>query len=306
MAYSLDENDEDQLLFNSSVLNKTGDYCARGIWPKQSKLRYKSWINNFSQEEKYFAACILDSLIFRSNEQMVSQLDHMLDVLLPSLLYEFDPEIGLGFERLDLKTKKKNNKVPLIFHAPISGTTDSGHTVLTRLRKQCHVAENYFVNQPKIYASQKYDYSILGDSSILVLLDDFCGTGSQFIKYAKAYNLEEASKTIKIFFIPLIGHEQGCQEIEKEFPEIKVKPIETISDQHNFFLKFDEPEKVIEEYYRKLVSAKTKLRKETAIGEYDLKICLVFEENVPNNTLAIIRYKPDDDQWNSLLDINTT
>src|SRR5688500_8893295 len=76
----------DALIYTDEVATRCMDLLYCGIWAGIHPSRLRKWLNNFkTDEERYFSACVLDSLIYRSEQQTVSLLRQLLQRTLADL-----------------------------------------------------------------------------------------------------------------------------------------------------------------------------------------------------------------------------
>lgn len=55
--------------FYDDIVSKCEKYISNGYWDDIDTIRFRNWLTNFkSKEENYFAACILDSLVYRTKK----------------------------------------------------------------------------------------------------------------------------------------------------------------------------------------------------------------------------------------------
>src|SRR5687767_9010619 len=70
---------KDWKIYNNSIRDRCRDLIEFKIWNGIDLDQLENWRRNFkTDEERYFSACVLDSLIYRSNEQTYSLMHQML------------------------------------------------------------------------------------------------------------------------------------------------------------------------------------------------------------------------------------
>jgi hypothetical protein len=73
-------------LYYEGIVERCHGFINCHIWEGLDKNLLRAWLTNFrTDEEKYFAACVLDALIFRSEKQTISLLRHLFLRVLPDL-----------------------------------------------------------------------------------------------------------------------------------------------------------------------------------------------------------------------------
>lgn len=76
----------DGLTYTRDIFQRCSDLIAFDIWKDLDPSQFRKWLNNFTtSEERYFAACILDGLIYRSKDQTVSLVKQLFGRVLPDL-----------------------------------------------------------------------------------------------------------------------------------------------------------------------------------------------------------------------------
>ena len=70
---------KDWKIYSNSIRDRCRDLIEHKIWSGIDKNQFEKWRCNFKTDhEKYFAACILDSLIYRSNQQTYSLINQLI------------------------------------------------------------------------------------------------------------------------------------------------------------------------------------------------------------------------------------
>src|SRR5438067_1032212 len=72
--------------YHIEIFDRCRELINFDIWGGLHLSRLRSWITNFkTDEEKYFAACILDNLIYRSKAQTINLLEQLFQRVIPDL-----------------------------------------------------------------------------------------------------------------------------------------------------------------------------------------------------------------------------
>ena len=83
------------LTYTEEVVERCRDLIDGGIWAGVHPIRLSRWLNNYqSDEERYFSACILDNLIYRSEQQTVSLTRQLLQRTLVDQARADAPPLG--------------------------------------------------------------------------------------------------------------------------------------------------------------------------------------------------------------------
>lgn len=82
-------------IFTNLIFERCESLIDAGIWDGMDTIKINTWINNFkTPTERYFAACILDALIYRSNKQTIALMEHLFQRTLPDLTRLDPPQHG--------------------------------------------------------------------------------------------------------------------------------------------------------------------------------------------------------------------
>lgn len=74
----------DGKIYIDQILDRCISLIQCGIWGDFHPSRLRLWMSNFTtDEEKYFAACVLDSLIYRSKNQTLALIRQLFQRTLP-------------------------------------------------------------------------------------------------------------------------------------------------------------------------------------------------------------------------------
>ena len=75
---------KDGAIYSDKIFNRCRDLIAYQVWSGIDVARLDAWINNFqTQEEQYFAACVLDALLYRSDDQTLALSKQLFQRVLP-------------------------------------------------------------------------------------------------------------------------------------------------------------------------------------------------------------------------------
>jgi len=270
------------------------------IWSGLDVGRIEKWFGNFiSDEERLLAACLLDSLIYRSESQFKSQLFSIFTS--PEL--KVDPDKKSDFDIISLLRSEKEESIhiiPVIRHN--DPPTKSGPLVLRYAQRSLR-----FHNKRLKWPSQIE--GIVDTSKVVILLDDFIGTGTQFVSFAKRtalHQILEIPNAPVIYYCVTAAHEKGLEKIAEELPGIRVISSEVLGNDNSPFTpegwKNYEPHFSLDDAlstYKSICKRFPFLNKHP-FGWGNLGLAYSFHHATPNNTLPI--YWKYGDGWNSLLD----
>jgi hypothetical protein len=74
-------------LFTDQIITRSKGLIEAGVWEGMEPLQIDVWMSNFTtREEQYFAACVLDALVYRSEQQTVAMMRDLFDMVIPNVL----------------------------------------------------------------------------------------------------------------------------------------------------------------------------------------------------------------------------
>lgn len=218
----LPENSEN---FKTIVLEKIRTYCDTGIWPFEFE-KFAAWLHNFDCKiEEYLALQILDSLIVRSKEMAKASYTRLLYGPVRQNLIEHT-SIKIGHIQDWKKQLKYAHLCSDIRFAPVRLKDDQGESGSVIYRMLSDVID-----------TNRHSFSKAGQKSpsAIILVDDFIGSGDQFIEFSTQFELTHRLKTTKILYCPLIGFEDGLTRIKDTYPELVIIPGENMYKSDGLF-----------------------------------------------------------------------
>jgi len=283
---------EDEFL--KMFLRKEKDICTKliesGIWKGVDSNMLKAWTKNFSTpKEQFFAACVLDWLVYRNEDQVVSML---YDLLTYHLHNQWRIDKNSLYVPSDNPLIRLQNKytdpgfryVTAVTHA--DKDTKSGYLMVRLMNQKLNIPAKWNIKIADL--QQSYSNKKI---RTFVFVDDITGTGEQICNVLKEAVIGNYSDA---FFYVLIcaAHEKAISKIKSEFPRVKILYAELIPDDSNFFSHVPISKMKIasvnelKEFYVSFM--KEKGFKKQSLGRGDLGLLYAFQHNVPNNSLPIL------------------
>ena len=276
-----------------AVLTKCANLRDCGMWAAEPRVRPAAWLQNFAEHERPVAAALLDHFVFFSSVAV--------DAMLLS-----------GFRALRDSAVRARGRTAatLLEHqaafTPVEGeqpnTTDSGHLFCRKLRQILALPDSRFVDP-----DAAIERAALGQP--IVFLDDFVGSGDQFIGTWERLYRSTAPRSFReayfaapfpAMYLALVGTADGCARIARQAPGVEVSICHVLSDSYGVqsvprnALKPDGidvavgVESLLSTYDLRLQLPhyfdSVRLRK-YGYGEYGLQ--LAFEHSTPDATLPI-------------------
>lgn len=218
--------------FSQNVYSRFNKLIEKRIISGVVKMNLMNWWSNFSSdEERYLAAHLLDSLVLRTKEMLDSSSLHLVEMVLPNILYRLDKFNANDLPDFLQKLQTGSLDVGIKFVA-VDGEFEntpgkSGSVLIRNFRLATRIDDSLTIRPENIA-------NLSSDSSILVFLDDCLGTGKQFNRFCKHYNLQSYSHTL--IYIPFIAHPKGIEHLKTKQPDLIVSPIEILPQNSNFFM----------------------------------------------------------------------
>lgn len=288
--------------FVESVWSDSQQLIERGFWDIQTP-RFDSWYRQFcGAEEQYFAACLLDQVIFRTRQQFEASLRTLFRSNLSGALFPDAHDLHL-LEILKQRGDPRLRLVPVICET--DPPTKSGPLVMRRLQRILQLNHKWMC-WPWQSARAIEEDAV----ETILFIDDFLGSGGQFVTFFKQWDFDKHhSAGIKHFYAPVVAHQLGKDHLAKELPSVCVVSAETLSSSHGFFST-----KVWDRLGRGSVSADDakswymdfgvrrnfKPKSASLLGYGDLALVFGFSHATPNNSLPILWYGSAN--WQPLLE----
>jgi len=271
-----------------------------GIWSGVDSNKLDAWLNNFETDrEKYFSACILDSLIFRSTDQTISML---FDLLTRDLNNLFRSESVIYDNKTNplflLKNKYLDPQFRLVAAVkPNDPPSKSGYLMNSILVHQLGVYENWTITPMQINSL------IENGITNFVLIDDIICTGDQICDTIETWSLDKYTEA-KFYIATCAAHECGINRINEKYMNIKVAFTEELKYSNSFFETLDFQLSEYSDYNDAIDKYKSFLQKKgvknkDVLGYGELGLVYGFDHNVPNASMPIIHY--DCSTFSSLL-----
>jgi len=286
----------------SVITQRAESLVEAHIWSNLTVPRIREWFANFrTKEERYFGACILDSLVYRSDEQTQSLILELFQRHLPDLTHA-DPS-PLGAIDNWLERLRNEDADPCVRLVPVIRSNDpptkSGPLVLRVMKRSLDLSEKWMI----------WPWQVSGcmdKVKIFLFVDDFLGTGYQFRKFVSTLGLKEVFEKAYCVYCPLVGHVSGIGKLRTKYSTLRLESVETIDNSvgvfdpaSTCFLDGVNTPEGAKAFYREMMKSRgIKLAKVLGYGNFGLSFA--FRHATPNASLPIlwIRHK----NWYPLFD----
>ena len=293
--------ERDERLFIDGTKARAQKLIRCGAWEGIDLGRLESWLNQFvAREMELLGACLLDNFIFRSKGQVEALLKAALcspAMLTPAGRWDGEIVEALGNRRVD----------PGIRLAPVirldQPPTKSGTYVLRRLAKSLRIQDSWMLWPQSLAEMPDRVHT-------LIVVDDFCGSGTQFSDFVRLTGLEDVMRSrpkCRIVYLTVAAHLSGIKKVQDEYARVEFIAGEVLTALHGFFggerlarIKVDGIEERLKTDYEAI--AKEVGLGGRSIGPYGFEgqgLTYAFDHGTPNNTLPIYWYAGDD--WTPLV-----
>lgn len=208
-------------------------FVETGVWPKRTSFSPQDWIQNFREDEKPLALRLLDSFTYFS-EDMVKQLFRSSFIKISKDV--LSDKNNLGEAKREWKSFISSAYVVRVT-GELPSDTDSGYLFARYSRDVLGISEANII-------SPENAIKIMSKNPIgnIVFVDDFVGSGNQFIetwnrRYSEGISFNELEKAsdgkINFFYCPVICTERGGDAIKNNCSNVIVKPSHYYSPFHS-------------------------------------------------------------------------
>jgi len=282
---------KDWQIYSSQIRDRCRDLIEYKIWGGIDLIKLDAWRHNFkTAEEKYFSACVLDSLIYRSNSQTYSLINQMLYKNLNNMFRILGEPDLQNFPAclIDRSADLLVRLVPAI--TKFSPVTKSSNEILRFMKRHFRVWENWMVNPWNI------EKEIIKGVKAFIFIDDFLGTGHQFEEVILDSNLSDIIETNLIIYAPLIAHEEGISYLKSAYPSLNITYSEKLKkNSHSFFVNYFEDEQNEAKAFYIDMLAKRGITPGIGnqYGYGDMELTFAFEHAAPDNSLQVLHERHD-------------
>ena len=282
--------------YTDHIIARCKDLIAHNIWQGMDDLQLNRWLNNFpSAEQRYFAARVLDILMYRSEPQTKSMLTHLFQRTIPDVArhHSFGSHLYSVCDRLQTDHEPDLRLVPV---SPGGHATMSSGPLITRLaQKHLNFRKRWIIPHRKIHSTTPF----------VVFLDDFIGTGNQFHGFIRQANLTRLVTERRCCYVALAAHTTGIEYLRCKFPDLAVSAVDLLSARNSLFhrhsLAFPDGTNSITDaraFYRQVL-ASFGIRQRYQGGYGGLDLAYAFAHAAPNNSTPLLWWPPNG-QWTPL------
>ena len=213
------------------ILERSEALIATGIWAGLTSNRLRTWWKNFSTpEEKYFGACVLDSLVFRSRDQTIALMTQLFQRSLPDLSRKALPTLGFQDNWMEALSGVADPEIRLVVVIkPHDNPTKSGPILARMYRRHLKIHPDWI-----IWPWRMNDPANSNVKSF-VFIDDFVGTGEQFCEFTEHFKIDGLFGSRYCIYAPLVAHIEGIKEISMKYPKLNLCTVEELDYTYGLF-----------------------------------------------------------------------
>jgi len=295
-------------VFITQILERCDDLIYSGIWEGLDTIRLHTWMKNFkTPPECYFAACLLDALIYRSDEQTAAMMRQLFQRCIPDILRLAPPRFTTEtdwYQQLKLPIHVKDPHIRIVpVIKPTDPPTKSGLLVCRFYRRLLKL------NQAFMIWPWQIDFAKTIGVNAFLFVDDFLGTGDQFSRFMTHFSINDKLVNTDAIYAPLVAHEKGINDLRKSYPELRICAVERLSEKYNLFaedsLCFQDQNNIntplsAYEFYDNLIKDRNLPISSFKNGYGNFAIAYGFEHATPDNCLPIFWIQ--NENWQPLLE----
>ncbi|MBN2286894.1 MAG: hypothetical protein JXI43_10635 [Tissierellales bacterium] len=273
-----------------------------GIWEGLDVFRLETWINNFkTPKERYFASCVLDSLIYRPEKQTVSMMFQLLERELADLIRLDPPKKNTCINwYLGLKSNI-DHQIRVVPILPSRSMTKSGSVIARLYRRKLQIKDKWIINPSSIASEMKQGVNCF------LFIDDFLGTGVQFhTEFMPMYQLQNLPNDVYVVYAALAAHVEGIRYLKSQHPNLRIIAADVLDETHDLFSEKSNcfsgqcTAVAAKEFYYSLLERNNFPQDlfEKRRGFGCLGLAYFFNHAIPDNCLPILWLKTD--MWEPL------
>lgn len=299
------ERIEDKIPLSETLEKKVQAYYT-DIWKDIRNSKYQDWLDNFNgdEAERLNALYLLSKFTYFGNIEIRAMLKAVYRDLYKYPIVEqirssHDDTTEEEYIKKQFKEQHKRTRF-----LGVGNPSESGVHLLYYFRQENNLPKTFFVHAHELFISS---YSVEERKMVqtwaneeidhVVFIDDFCGDGSQAIKYLKdlVKQIRELKSDCKIEYFVLVGNKDGLKNVKEDVKIENPKAVFELDDSFKCFSNnsryYATEKKGIDKAFCKEMCEKYgKNRSKDAnspLGFNEDQLLLSFFHNTPNNTLPI-------------------
>ena len=288
------------------VLAKCDVLKQVGLWPSEPTIRPRAWLDNFDENDIGLAAFLLDKFTFYNHR--------LTDALLVASYHSIGDGSPKGPSALSaddlIKSLETAIFTPVLGESP--NPTDSGNLLCRKARQILNIPEELILN-----TRDALEHARAGNT--VVFLDDFIGSGDQFLKTWRRINSRTAPMSFAevdrttgftAIYISLVTTDFGLRNIHTAAPNVAVCATHILGEKYTINgldiseSKRNDIKDLLKKYSTHLRPKEEYIAKNPdylAFGYKSRSLMFGFEHSIPDATLPIF-WSPGIDNWEPLVE----
>jgi hypothetical protein len=222
-------------LTDEFVLEKCDYFTRVQLWPLRNEMNPRLWLENFLESEKRHARYLLNAFMYLSAPMIDQIVVGTVESLSRAVVL---PTRSLASSRADWRKFVNEIRVVLV-RGEEPRPTDSGFIFSRIARDRLEIPEDHILDSPE---ALKALFS--GLDAPIVFLDDFVGSGNQFIDtWNDSFIVEGQTLSFRMvpagqasfFYCPVLATTDGLRRIRRECPRVTVAEGNELLPRYNVF-----------------------------------------------------------------------
>lgn len=273
------------------------DTAWRDKWQSNGDL-FHLWLENFKEDERIYAMFLLSKFLYFGNETIRELMKRVYeDLYRRPIIFDIREanHYTTNSKFIDSEYQKILDRTRFL---SIGNPSESSAHLLYYFRQENGLHRDLFINAHQLYTHTTEGDNIIANTVVddidrIVVLDDFCGSGSQAKEFDREFvvNIRKKEPRIKIIYYSLFAIEKGLNDIKNlhyDFADsvfILDSTYKCFSGKSRFFSPKEKDIKsnchtICNKYGRKL-------NFHNPLGYNNCQMIIGFHHNTPNNTLPI-------------------
>ena len=286
------ENIDSWKIYYQMIKERCKQLIDSGIWKGIDMNQYLAWLNNFKTiEEQTFAALILDSLIFRSNDHVVSMLEDVFSRILHNIWrIKKDPLYNSINPLMMLKERHGNHNLRIVAAKSLDGDNNVSADYINHIiYDELQIRQMYGCDVQKI--KEQYENGI----RCFLIVDECSLSGTQLDEFLSGIHYNDYPEA-RFYVILCTAHYEAIKMMKNRHPSIEILYAEYLDNSDGFFEEIPYPdlglatkEEAIE-LYKQLLRSKN-INDPNTLGYLDMALTYAFSNCTPNDSLPILSYE---------------
>ena len=206
-------------------------------WPKQKYFDPNTWIKNFKKSEIPYALRLIDNMTYYSDEMCITLFKSAFHRLCKNVL---EKTSCIHYNQATAYWQIfKNSSYVVPIRGEIPNPTDSGYRYARYARNHCNVPEDNIITLEQVVQLVK-----LGRAQKLIFVDDFLGSGEQFLKtwnkkvdvagsMRSLANEYLSNNSIEIYICTIISTQYAIKNIQSVISKAHISSAHIFTDYHS-------------------------------------------------------------------------